>query len=339
MQCAVCRADADDLCTRCEITAYCSRDCQAKHWAEHRSGCAIGDDLTEGLPANVRVFQEVMQEYLDQIAPLERTDDLQQLFKIFHTQGPITEQLAELLRKDWAETTRDMLNKTYLESVLKKAAEWSNTYGKDRVLLFAITANMRKRRPTRGTPPTGWRIGAFAIVFIDEEGESALLSVLGSRDFRTRAERFSLGGMMHYMMFARLRDLGVKHLYLEAANRDFSTSGGSFSDINNDLVQIYFRLLYRISATDCANPDLDWRSRFHGLTDSPRRPEQSSRDRSSARYFVMQTSGTNGLAMSWCDLDTQRIVQGARDAVGRVVDQLNSAATNNRIDDFFLVDN
>ena len=47
MQCAVCQADADDLCTRCEITAYCSRDCQAKHWAEHRSGCAIGDDLPD----------------------------------------------------------------------------------------------------------------------------------------------------------------------------------------------------------------------------------------------------------------------------------------------------
>jgi len=339
MHCAVCSAETDELCSRCDLAAYCSQRCQAEHWAEHKLACAIGDDLTDGLPAGVPIFQDVMHEFLDEMAPVQQAVAMQQIFKFFHTQGPVTQQLADQLRKDWTATTRDLLNKTYLESVLKKATEWSNRYGKDRVLFFAITANMRKRRPTRGTPPESWRIGAFAIVFIDQEGESALLSVLGSRDFRTRAERFSLGNMMHYMMFARMQDRGVRHLYLEAANRDFSTSGGTFSDINNDLVQVYFRMLYRISATDCSNPDGDWRERFEGLTDEPRRPEQSSRERQNERFFVMQTSGTNGLAMSWCDLEKGRILQGARAAAARVVDQLNAAFANNRFDDFFLVDN
>ena len=30
-------------CTRCKIAVYCSRDCQAKHWKDHRSTC--GKDL------------------------------------------------------------------------------------------------------------------------------------------------------------------------------------------------------------------------------------------------------------------------------------------------------
>ena len=338
MQCAVCSSGADDLCSGCDLVAYCSPQCQTQHWAGHRAACAIGDNnFTEGLPGGIPFFEDVMHEFLDELTA-DRSQDLMQVFKFFHTQGVITEQIADQLRRDWKDTTRDLLNKTYLESVLKKTAEWATRYGRDNVLFFAITTKMQKRRPTRGTPAESWRIGAFAIVFIDKDGESALLSVLGSRDFRTTQERFSLGGMIHYMMFARLQDRGVRHLYLEAANTDFSTSGGTFTDINNNLVQVYFRLLYRISATDCTNPDSDWRSKFQGLTDEPRRHEQSSRDRHNSGFFVMQTSGPNGLAMSWCDLDKGRIIQGARAATQHVVAAIDAANAGGRYDDFFVID-
>ncbi|KAF8183610.1 hypothetical protein K438DRAFT_1432144, partial [Mycena galopus ATCC 62051] len=41
-QCASCASTTTKLlcCSRCRITRYCSRDCQASHWAVHRQICA-----------------------------------------------------------------------------------------------------------------------------------------------------------------------------------------------------------------------------------------------------------------------------------------------------------
>ena len=40
MFCANCNADAKSSCSKCARTAYCSRECQVKHWPKHRTWCS-----------------------------------------------------------------------------------------------------------------------------------------------------------------------------------------------------------------------------------------------------------------------------------------------------------
>merc|ERR1712070_206586 len=37
--CAYCRADASERCSRCKQEWYCSRECQVKHWKQHKAIC------------------------------------------------------------------------------------------------------------------------------------------------------------------------------------------------------------------------------------------------------------------------------------------------------------
>ncbi|KAJ7284112.1 hypothetical protein C8J57DRAFT_1294445 [Mycena rebaudengoi] len=43
------------LCGTCKLTRYCSRECQAAHWKQHKPSCRIGGgDLMRNVPAEYR---------------------------------------------------------------------------------------------------------------------------------------------------------------------------------------------------------------------------------------------------------------------------------------------
>ena len=39
--CAVCGKDSGIRCSRCKQEYYCGRDCQVKHWKEHKKFCDL----------------------------------------------------------------------------------------------------------------------------------------------------------------------------------------------------------------------------------------------------------------------------------------------------------
>ena len=48
--CAKCgKAGADKLCSRCEVAAYCSRQCRKDHWSIHKKACHPAKPLAERL--------------------------------------------------------------------------------------------------------------------------------------------------------------------------------------------------------------------------------------------------------------------------------------------------
>ena len=45
--CVVCgKADDTRVCSGCKVTAYCGRDCQKKHWPQHKAACRARSQAT-----------------------------------------------------------------------------------------------------------------------------------------------------------------------------------------------------------------------------------------------------------------------------------------------------
>ena len=338
MDCANCAASALHCCSGCDRAYYCSARCQKEDWAEHKARCKVGA-FPESRP---KISELAISDYIinDTLEALQ-TAGLEERFDFWYVEGAIESKLEKELLYEWEATTRGELQKSYLTSLVAKSRSWVAVNGPQSVLTLVITAKMRRRKPKRGEDPNTapnvvWRIVGFAIMFISWDRSSALLSVIGARDLQHGVAKLRLGKLIHFIAFAMMQDLGVQHLYLEAANRVRTTEeAGDFSDINSFLAKFYLDLLYKISATDCRDGESDWRSRFPGLTDPPRTRQELEQDTPS---FKLLTTGANGLAMSWCDLDKTKLENEARRTTRDIITILQQAERDGVLEEFFYFD-
>jgi len=335
MECANCAALSEKCCTGCNRVYYCSVRCQTEDWSEHKARCKVG-----AFPQSRPEFSKLEStDYIirDTLEALQ-TAGLEERFDFWYVEGAIEKNLEKELIYEWEATTRGELQKSYLTSLVEKSRSWVAANGPQSVLTLVITAKMRRSKLKRGNDPNVfpnvvWRIVGFAIMFISWDRSSALLSVIGARDLQYERAKLRLGKLIHYIAFAMLDDLGVRHLYLEAANRVRTTEeAGDFSDINSFLAKFYLELLYKISATDCTDGNSDWRSRFPGLTDTPRTQQELQQDTPS---FKLLTTGADGLAMSWCDLDKTKLENEARITTWNIINTLQEAERDGVLENIF----
>ena len=47
--CCLCKKDAHNRCSRCQLVMYCSKDCQKEHWSKHKQACTPIDERSKTL--------------------------------------------------------------------------------------------------------------------------------------------------------------------------------------------------------------------------------------------------------------------------------------------------